>query len=82
MIQHFLFYLCTKFDAFSPELAIPIIFLHQSTGLMKLNADLGSKTEIDFQDIWKGGGGGGSMCSAPFFTISEKLVAQGRPGPL
>ena len=22
-----------------------------------------------------------SMCSAPFLTISEKLVAQGRPGP-
>ena len=59
MIEHFLFYLCTKFDAFSPKPAIRVIFLHQSTGPVKLNADLGSETEIDFQDIWRRGVGVG-----------------------
>ena len=49
---------------------------------IKLNVDLGSKLKSICKDTWKKRQSEHeSMCSAPFLTIPEKLVAQGRPGP-
>ena len=49
---------------------------------IKLNVDLDSKLKSICKDTRKKRQPEHeSMCSAPFLTIPEKLVAQGRPGP-
>ena len=49
---------------------------------IKLNVDLGSKLKSICKDTWKKRQPEHeNICSAPFLTISEKLVAKGRPGP-